>query len=513
MSTTPDSPSAPPRAKLVAHAAAPSRRAAAGGKSRQRDPFERLYGDGVALSPPHSYAALSRLYDQSDALVAAIGAMETNVAAFGVQFVARREPEGAAQEAEAAAERARLEAFFRFASADLSFSALRRRTRVDLDLFGDAYWEMLRNAKGELVGIEHARTYYFRKCKLSEPMEVPRWKLTAEGAWVRETVWRRFRTYVEWVDGSFQFFKQWGDTRVIHAGTGLEDPSAPADKRASEILNFCHYAPDTPYGKPRWRGTAADIAGRTAAAEVNYGLFDGKAIPPTLITVAGATVTPEVLDRIKKHFASLRGRERYHDPLILEAVPMSENLTGEGPTPQVKIDVKDLTGGIAADGQFSRYRAEAAENVAAVFRLPPIFLGRSKDYNRATAEAARLVAEEQVFAPERREEEEVLNREVLPELGATWWQAKVAGPPLLSEEVLMRLVEVGIKAGVVTPAQVAEILEPLLGHDLTRPEAWAKVPVKFLEALIGGGVLPPEFRKAIDGAASASKPGEGAPAP
>lgn len=506
---TPPGPSSPTaRAQVRVHtpAASPraSRRTSDPRKSRQRDPFHRLYQEGFALAPPYSYAALTRLADESDALSAALSAMETNVSGFGVQLVARREPTTDAEKAAATAEKARLETFFRFASGELTFTALRRRARADLDLFGDGYWEMLRNAKGELVGIEHARAYYFRKGKLSEPLEVDRWVLSPEGAWVKAKVWRRFRTFVELIDGAPRYFKQWGDPRALDAETGREiakgdDGKVPRDARlATEVLNFSRYAPDTPYGKPAWRGAAVDVAGRTAAAEVNFDLFDGKAIPPWLITVAGATLTPEAVARIQAHFASLRGRENFHAPLVLEAVPMSESLTGEGPVPPVKIDAKDMTGGIAADGQFSTYRGEAAENVAMAFRLPRIYLGRSQDYNRATAEAAKLVAEEQVFAPERAEEAEILNREVLPELGARWWQVKAAGPPQLGEEVLIRLIEVGIKAGVLTPALVAELLEPLLGQELTLAEAWAKLPVLALTAIVQRGELPPTLAEDFD---------------
>lgn len=502
MSTPPDPTVKAPRAQVRVHtpkATGAARRVSDPMKSRQRDPFTHMYRDGFALKPPHSYAALAHLHDQSDALTAALSAMETNVAGFGVQLVARRKPKGEVEVAAAAAEKARLETFFRFASGELTFTALRRRARVDLDLFGDGYWEMLRDAKGRLCGIEHGRAFYFRKGELSEPMEVDRWVLSPEGMWSKQKVWRRFRTFVELIDGLPRYFKQWGDPRRIDADTGHEvDGDAPDPKRlATELINFSHYAPDSPYGKPRWRGAAVDVAGRTAAAEINFDLFDNKAIPPWLITVAGATVTPDVVARIQAHFAAQRGREHYNAPLILEAVPMSESLTGEGAAPPVRIDVKDLTGGIASDGQFSKYRGEAAENVAMAFRLPRLYLGRSQDYNRATAEAAKLVAEEQVFEPERAEEAEILNREVLPELGAQWWEVKVAGPPQLGEDVLIKLIEVGIKAGVLTPAQVAELLEPLVGQELTLTEKWSKLPVMVLAALVASGQMPPDLAKAF----------------
>lgn len=149
-------------------------------------------------------------------------------------------------------------------------------------------------------------------------------------------------------------------------------------------------------------------------------------------------------------------------------------------------------------------RADELDECVGVDRL---YVGRTQDYNRATAEAAARVAEELGFAPERREEEEeeeVYNRVILPKLGARHWEVRASGPPLLSEEVLIKLVELGIEANVVTPAQVAEMLEPLLGQELTLGEVWAKLPVKFLDALAASGKLPPEFAKAFGGSESAS---------
>src|SRR4051812_27978410 len=56
-------------------------------RSRQRDPFHGLYEPAQILAPPYSYDALCRLFDDSDALAAAIAAMEVNTGAFGLQFV------------------------------------------------------------------------------------------------------------------------------------------------------------------------------------------------------------------------------------------------------------------------------------------------------------------------------------------------------------------------------------------------------------------------------------------
>ena len=48
-------------------------------------------------------------------------------------------------------ERARLETFFDFCCVDLSFVTLRRRTRQDIEVMGNGYWEVLRDGGGEIA--------------------------------------------------------------------------------------------------------------------------------------------------------------------------------------------------------------------------------------------------------------------------------------------------------------------------------------------------------------------------
>ena len=59
-------------------------------------------------------------------------------------------------------ERARLEAFFDFACFDHSFVDLRRRTRQDLEVTGNAFWEVLRDGKGDLARFVYVPSYTVR---------------------------------------------------------------------------------------------------------------------------------------------------------------------------------------------------------------------------------------------------------------------------------------------------------------------------------------------------------------
>lgn len=467
----------------------PTRRAGRGAlpASKQRDPFATLYNDGLVLAPPYARETLARLYDISDALLSAVAAMETNISGFGWQLVPVDKDRVEKEADAAAAEKRALESFVQYMNVDGSLVALRRRTRVDQEVYGDGYWEVLRDASGKVSGVAHMRAHFVRKGPLDpKPTEVDRFVQEADGTWTRHKQLRRFRCFVQIVGGVQTWFKTLGDPRPIRADNGKVDYEASPDALATEVLNFTLYAPDSAYGKPRWRGASDDVAGRAAAAEVNSGVFDNKGIPPFLILVQGALLGPSAVEAVKEHFESTKGRERYNAPLIIEAEGASSP-TGDGPIAPVKIDVKDLTEGVQKDALFGNYRVAAAESIAMAFRIPRIIVGGSRDYNRATADAARSVAEEQVFGPERAEEDEIFNREILPLLGYRYWRVRTNPPPLLDETTLATLLRVAIDAGILTPAQAGQVLGPLLGLELTRADAWAQIPSKVLTVLLDKG--------------------------
>ena len=62
---------------------------------------------------------------------------------------------------------------------------------------------------------------------------------------------------------------------------------------------------------------------------------------------------------------------------------------------------------------FLKYGASTANNIRESFRLPPLFIGDPDAHNFATAKASYLVAEAQVFQPERDEFDEIVTMMLL----------------------------------------------------------------------------------------------------
>jgi hypothetical protein len=72
-------------------------------------------------------------------------------------------------------ERARLDSFFDFCCFDHSFVDLRRRTRQDLEVTGNAFWEVLRDAKGELTRLVYIPSHTVRLMNLvGSPIAIKR---------------------------------------------------------------------------------------------------------------------------------------------------------------------------------------------------------------------------------------------------------------------------------------------------------------------------------------------------
>ena len=121
------------------------------------DPFEGAYGGGV-LKPPYDLDFLAKLPDYSNILGQCVEAMVTNIDGFGftLEPVGGADPEkDGVPTQEAEDERKSILHFFEFCNQELPYSQLRRRVRRDLEVLGNAYWEIIRDGKGDIAWIEH----------------------------------------------------------------------------------------------------------------------------------------------------------------------------------------------------------------------------------------------------------------------------------------------------------------------------------------------------------------------
>jgi PBSX family phage portal protein len=380
-------------------------------------------------------------------------------------------------------ERARLTSFFEFCSFDHSFVELRRRTRQDLEVTGNAYWEVLRNASGEVARLVYVPSYTMRLLPL-DPVPVPVEEsvrispVTLE----RLTTRQRLRRFVQVQYEQCTFFKAFGDPRVVSRTTGAVIPSVeelrtriPNDGPATEILHFAIASPRSPYGIPRWVGGLLAVMGSRSMEEVNYLYFENKSVPPLALLVSGGKLSEASVPRIERFIEeNLKGKNNFHKVLILEA----EGATNANDAARARIELHPLTDAQQHDALFQQYDERNIDKVGSAFRLPRLLRGDSRDFNRAVADAQLRFAEDQVFQPERDEFDFIINRKLLADMGIRFWRFRSQTPVTRDPERMTNMVEKLVRVGVLTPEEGRGLASDIFNREFAKLNAdWVKRPI------------------------------------
>jgi hypothetical protein len=112
---------------------------------------------------------------------------------------------------------------------------------------------------------------------------------------------------------------------------------------------------------------------------------------------------------------------------------------------------------------FEKYDDRCEIRIRRSFRLPPIFLGQTAAYNFATAFASYVVAEAQVFKPERDAFDEIISMRLLAAMGYDGYRLK--SNPLVIEDATLKLQGVEVIAGMnqVEPGDIVEAVNKIVG--------------------------------------------------
>ena len=447
------------------------------------DPFAGYYGDGI-LEPPYNLDWLARLPEHSNVLSQCVEAMETNIDGFG--FTLEPAFDFDADNKEAEVERKTIEHFFEFCNPELPYSQLRRRVRHDLEVLGNAYWEVIRDGKGDIVWLEHVEGHTIRLTALDREYTPVDYIIRDDdsNALQKYPSKKRFRRYVQIRDGQRVYFKEFGDPRLIDSVTGR----VGGDNPATEIIHFRLYCPHSPYGVPRWIGNWLAVVGSRQAEEVNYEYFENNTVPPLALLVSGS-IDEKIVERVENYVNDeMRGRKSFNKILIIQATPSDVVAPGSSTQP-ANLRFQPLSTAQQKDSLFDNYDRTNREKIRSSFRLPPIFVGLTSDYTRATAKESREVAEEQVFEPERADHDFVINRLLFPAMGFHYWKYKSLAPKVNDIEVMSGALSTFSSCGL-TVRELREEIRRLLNHPLSEIDenaAWLDKPLQIYLAELNKG--------------------------
>jgi PBSX family phage portal protein len=510
----------------------------------------RVFTNFGAILPPYDPRQLTAMYERSASLRPNIDAYKTNIEGFGhrlepsidikdedidqkvqdaliLEKIADGDPSPTAPPDEVAAaklllpaqmrvEKLRAEQFFKNCSAEISFIELRERTRTDLEVTGNAYWEVLRDAEGRIAQLVYLPSPSIRLLRAELNLtELEELRKVSAFSYRRFKVRRRLRKFVQVLYGQFiAYFKELDDPRVTSSKTGRIYSTVEALERAenyarpaTEILHFKIHSPNSAYGVPRWVGATLAVLGSRSAEEVNVTYFDNKAVPPLAILVSGGTLAKGAADRITTYIRdNIKGKDNFHKILVLEAEPATGSIAGANGS-RVRIEIKNLMEAQQQDALFQQYDSNNTEKVGNQFRLPKLLRGDMKDFNRATADAALEYAEQQVFQPERSKVDHVINRRILPHVNVRMHDFVSNAVATKDPPSLNQMINESVKVGWLLPREARELGADVFNKQFKKiEEEWADAPMPMTLAQVRSGndatpAPPPEEQKSLEDAA------------
>jgi PBSX family phage portal protein len=420
------------------------------------------------IPPPLSQEELACLAEFSTELGQTIEAMSIGIDGFGGRlFQKKMSKELETQHKQTIdEEHLFLSNLFEYPNPDDSFAELRRNTRSVREQTGNAYWELVAHPMFE---------NRFSCVNLLDSMRITRADRSFTKMWLnfvkpdftmgQKFFMKRFRRFVQIVGGKKVFFKEFCDPRIIDRRTGeVADEKLPKELRANEVYHFkikpCR---QTPYGMPRFTGNIISVRGSRQADETNLITLMNNNIPSFAILANGAMLTQGSIERIREFVQSqMAGSSNFSKWLILEGESTHDGLSSPG---NAKIEIVPLTKAQHSDMLFQNYDENNAKKLRRNFRIAPILVGASENYDRATAQVSERLTEKYVFNPEREAEDRIINK-ILLRQGIRFWNFKSNSPNVTNDEDLVHILTGAERSGALTPRISRLLLEDILNREL-----------------------------------------------
>lgn len=410
---------------------------------------------GDLITPPYNPTDLIEMSKESTILPQCIDAYKQNIAGFGLGLQYKEDDTKVKETAEMKAEWDRVKEILKFFSFDKPFKDVWAEAIVHREQTGNGYIEIIRDGTGMPAEAENMEPEYIKVSKLGESVEVTMWR---NGRQFKRR--KKFRRYLQEINGTKVWFKAFGDPRKMSWKTGQYGDGIPPEEEANEILHL--KIGSKAYGEPRWISQSPHMAGSRKAEILNLNYFDQGRHVPMAILVKNGILTEESAQQLKEYSNSINGVDQAHKWLLLEVEGLAEGITDDAKA-KVDIEMKSLADILQGDALFQTYDDNSRQKQQSAFRLPDIFVGRSRDFNRATADKAREITEEQVFIPERESLAFILNNVLLEPYNLKHVEVFFEGPDISDSEDKAKLLTVYNQIGGVAPNDVRDEVGKVLG--------------------------------------------------
>lgn len=451
-------------------------------RSKQIDDiFSDFYTQGFIIQPEMNIEALARITENSDILQTCIEAYKTNIVGFGYNLDYNFDYKTETNKNKVADEDwSKYELFLKYCNFDERFTGVLKKFIDDRERLGYATIECIADEVGEISELQHIPAHTIRLCKESDPIEVEETITDSNGNERKIKRWKKFKKFIQMVGSKQVYFKELGDPRKLNRITGeyvKEGQEINIEDEANSIIFDNIYCPYTPYGLPRYIGVLIKMMGSRSADELNYKYFDEGRHIPLAVVVENGQLTQDSIDLL----SDAKGASVQHKYLILEAEPFTDEdgIDLDEKKSNVKIHFEKLAEIMQDDALFLEYLDKNRDAVRSSFRLAPIYTGDTQDYNKATAETAKQITEEQTFEPAREDLADLLNKKLMKELGIRYVELKFKGVKTTDDTEIAKALAPYIAAGVPTPNMLLDSLGKLLGKEFEPlTDEWADIPLQ-----------------------------------
>lgn len=463
---------------------------------------QEAYNAGDWITPRNDMRGLARLVENSTILPQCIRAYKNNIAGFGIGI---RYIEDVEETPEMAAEFSRAEEIIELLNIEQDTKEVFEDIIEARETYGISYLEVIRNIADEVVQIEFIKeTPTISKTRPLDPYITTTYYHHGQELERK----KRYCKYKQEIGGKTVYFKEFGDPRIMDLRDGkylAEGESLDLEWQANELMEFT--IGTEPYGTVRWIGQVLGVDGSRRAETLNNNYFINGRHTPLMIMVKGGTLTDESFTKLQQYMNDIKGEAGQHAFIVLET-EATDARTDFDQQEKPEIEVKDLASILQKDELFQNYLDNNRRKVQSSFQLPDLYVGYTTDFNRATAQTAQEVTEEQVFQPERKSLAWAINNRLLNGYRFQYVECYFLEPDITNPDDLYKLLTVANNAGGLTPNFAKRIIYEAYGEQAEDyPEEWGDIPLAYSKTQGSGagfdlGGLTLSLQKQIEKAAA-----------
>ena len=229
-----------------------------------------------------------------------------------------------------------------------------------------------------------------------------------------------------------------------------------------------------------------DGARRAEGLNNNY-FVNGRHVP-LLICLRGGTLTEDSEAKLKEYMNGVKGERGQHGFLILET-ENNDNKVGFTDEKQPEIQITPLASILQQDELFQAYQDNARKKTQSAFLLPDLYVGYTTDFNRATAQTAMEVTEQQVFQTERASIDWKLNNKLLKSYNFKYCEVYLKSPDITNPDDITKILNVTERAGGLTPNAAKELSCKVLGRvSEDYDDEWGDIPLQYQKMNIASNI-------------------------